>query len=43
MLYFAIKDVIKKKRDASQRSKRTNDIDDLLLIRGMEREAERNT
>jgi uncharacterized membrane protein YfcA len=39
--YFAIKDVIKKKRAASQRAKRTNDIDDLLLIRGMEREAER--
>ncbi|MEN6472079.1 MAG: hypothetical protein ABFC62_11485 [Clostridiaceae bacterium] len=39
--YFAIKDVIKKKRDANQRAKQMKDIDNLLLIRGMEREAER--
>lgn len=39
--YFAVKDVIKKKRDANQRAKQMKDIDNLLLIRGMEREAER--
>lgn len=39
--YFAIKDVIKKKKEASQRAKQMKDIDNLLLIRSMEREAER--
>ena len=39
--YFAIKEVIKKKGDANQRAKQMMGIDDLLLIRGMEREAER--
>jgi hypothetical protein len=39
--YFGMKDVIKKRKDANLRAERLKTVDDIFLIRTMEREAER--
>lgn len=39
--YFGIKEVIKKRKDANLRAERLKNVNDVFLIRTMEREAER--